>query len=274
MRAIICVNNAAHQKEHAAAMKKGLAKHGIPAHFIPKGGLGDATKGDIMVMWGYKPPHIVQAIKANKIPLLVMERGYFPDRFVFSSMGWNGLNNRAKFPYRCDFGYRFQQHWPDLLKPWKEGGRYVLVCGQVPGDAAIYGADLDVWAQGVVNTLVARGEQVVFRPHPFVKKNNYVTWPKGANQSSTDSFMDDLKDAKTCVTYNSNAGVEAVCAGVPTVTMDKGAMAWPVTSHSLEDPPIRPDRTAWAHQLAWCQWQLGEIADGTAWEALRTVLPN
>jgi hypothetical protein len=29
---------------------------------------------------------------------------------------------------------------------------------------------------------------------------------------------------------------------------------------------VTPDRFAWAHSLAWCQWTLPEIAGGVFWE--------
>jgi hypothetical protein len=44
-------------------------------------------------------------------------------------------------------------------------------------------------------------------------------------------------------------------------------MAWDVTGHELEMPPT-PDRTAWAHALAWKQWSREEMESGFCQEAI------
>lgn len=49
------------------------------------------------------------------------------------------------------------------------------------------------------------------------------------------------------------------------------AMAWPVTAHSLLEPLVMPEREWWAHDLAWTQWSLAELASGEAWAALVAV---
>ena len=72
------------------------------------------------------------------------------------------------------------------------------------------------------------------------------------------------------VTFNSNTGVEGVLAGVPTVTMDEGAMAYPVTGHKLVDI-VTPDRMAWAYALAWKQWRMEEMFSGVCWDVVSGV---
>lgn len=71
-------------------------------------------------------------------------------------------------------------------------------------------------------------------------------------------------DYRRAVTLNSSVAVSTVLAGIPTVTMDEGAMAWDVTSH---DPGVivTPDRTEWLHWLAWTQWSYDEIREGVPW---------
>lgn len=87
---------------------------------------------------------------------------------------------------------------------------------------------------------------------------------------SRGSFADDLENARLVVTFNSNSAVESVIAGVPAIAMDMGSMAWPVTAHMLEDvnSPVRCDRTQWAHDLAYTQWNLDEMRSGEAWAHL------
>ena len=94
-----------------------------------------------------------------------------------------------------------------------------------------------------------------------------MTHPRIENLTGT---MDEaLARAKWVVTYNSNAGVLATLAGIPTVTCHRGAMAWEVTGHDPLVCPPQPDRTAWTNRLAWTQWTDEEIARGDAWDHLR-----
>lgn len=271
MRVVIHVNHAEHQRIHGEAMKEGLKRHGIDARYA---GWNQPTGCDVAVCWGWKQSSVKARQSAADGHVLVMERGYIPDRMVWTSAGWDGLNNRATFPKAGDEGQRFDAHFGHLLRTWVPDRPGALVCGQVPGDQALYGLDFRRWASGVAGTLIEQGWHVVYRPHPLVRRQGGGDWkPTGTELSRAASLEEDLARVGLVVTYNSNAGVEAVLAGVPTITMDEGAMAWAVTSHDLGHPAARPDRREWCAWLAWCQWRLDEIRDGTAWAHLREALP-
>jgi hypothetical protein len=103
---------------------------------------------------------------------------------------------------------------------------------------------------------------VMFRAHPLAARKGFRQQPNythtiGGTLEAT------LARAAVAITWNSNAGVDAVVAGVPLVTMDEGAMAREVSSHRI-GAFVRPDRSAWAHRLAWKQWTLAEIESGVA----------
>jgi hypothetical protein len=59
--------------------------------------------------------------------------------------------------------------------------------------------------------------------------------------------------------------------GVPCITLHEKAMSWEVTRHDFTqlDDLWYPDRTQWAHDLAYAQWSPQEIEDGSAWDHLR-----
>jgi hypothetical protein len=69
------------------------------------------------------------------------------------------------------------------------------------------------------------------------------------------------KDVGRAITLNSSVAVDAVIAGVPTVTMDAAAMAWDVTAHDPRET-TKPPRLPWLHWLAWTQWNWDEISEG------------
>jgi hypothetical protein len=145
-----------------------------------------------------------------------------------------------------------------MLKPWRAAPGYALLIGQVSGDAAVRDLDMDAWIKEQTVALEALGWEVKFRPHPFTRPVRQ-------------SLAQQLAGAGLCVTYNSTTGVEAVLAGVPTITMDEGAMAWDVSGHTLTDI-LCHDREQWAHNLAWTSWTLDEIAAGLPYEHLAPIM--
>lgn len=266
MHVVIHVNHLGHQQSHGEALRKGLERHGITAEFaaynVPR-------PCDVAVIWGWKQPKVIEAGRN----ILVMERGHVGDRMTYSSMGWNGLAGRGTYPKAPD-GERWNRLWGDLMQPWRpqpHHGRALLI-GQVPGDAALYGLDLDQWAAQTAAKLQALGWQVTYRPHPLAVRGNCVRVPPLCDRSSA-TLAEDLAAHDVCVTFSSTTGVESVLAGVPTVTLDRGSMAWPVAHQSLNavGAPLYA-RTEWAHDLAWTQWSMDEIASGDAWDHLKGLV--
>jgi len=221
-----------HGRRYQYAMVAGLKRHGIKE--------GEA----LTITWGHRYPPEGQH--------LVMEQGYLGNRLEWCSLGFNGLNGRATFPKAPD-GERFNDLFPGVMRSWKDKPGYALVIGQCPGDAALAGTNIDNWVATITDSVPG----TKYRPHPS------VTAPAA-------SLDDDLSGARCCITYNSNAGVMAVMAGVPTITMDRGAMAWNVSSHNPQFS-LMTDRDEWAHDMAYSQWTLQEIEQGLAWEHLQPV---
>lgn len=261
MKVVLHVNNAAHQREHCAAMESGLKRHGIDVSYAP---YNSPRACDVAVVWGWRQTAVIKA----GAPLLVMERGHVQPRMEYTSVGWGGLGRRATYAKAADGGERWDRLFGHHMQDWRPEGEFVVVCGQVPGDAAIHGLDLQDWASRMVREArEAFGRPVLFRPHPLCVRRAQMWCPDGAEMSIA-PLADDLARAFRFVTYNSTVGVETVLGGVPTITMDEGAMAWPVAAHGFEMAPYRPDRMAWSHDLAWTNFSLDEISSGFAWEAV------
>lgn len=273
--AIIILQNAMHQADTAEALCKGMAVCNDSADiFIGSDYNRVLDRYDAVCAWGWRR---CQPLHAIGIPVLVMERAYLLDRFHWVSLGWNGLNGRAQWPYPSDDS-RWRKNFEGGMRPWnslestkEKETRYVLVLGQVPSDTACRHIHFESWVGNVTSALRLRGWTVVFRPHPDAQN---VRTSTQVIVSKNQTLEYDLAGAAFAVTFNSNSGVDAVMQGVPTITMDKGAMAWDVTSHDLDTPLVTPDRTAWGTAIAWRQWLPEEIANGTAWRAVRSALPR
>ena len=247
-------NTSQHQRHWIGCFSEGLKRHNVK-HTIS----GSPAACDIGVVWG------VRNMMADRV--IVMERGYFGDRLKNTSCGWGGLNGRADFNNKDSPSDRWGKHGVEV-SPWNSDGSYVLLIGQVAGDMSVDGVDLQSWYSETAQRIrLPTGMPVVFRPHPLSRTGQSVP---GCYTRNCD-LQKVLDSAYACVTYNSNAGVDAVFAGVPTVAMDMGSMAWDVSGHDVDDIAYMPDRTQWLNNLAYCQWTESEIRTGDAWEHLNDI---
>ena len=282
MKIVLYTTNA---KAHATAENAfllGLSKHElIPTVRSIKQPPIDC---DLAVFWGFKDRTLPfqKHQKKNKKDFLVMERGFIGGRHNFFSFGFNGLNGRADFVNKNSPPDRWNKHFDNknIFKEWRMDGKYILITGQVPGDAS-----MKHLPGGIVNynKLVNDLKKITtlpikFRPHPKTLverwKSRYKNVaPKGVEvtQSTSSNLYDDLKDAKCVITFNSNTCVDATLYGVYCVVLDEGAMAWEMCGHKLEDvnTTMRYHREQWAYNLAYTQWTIEEIKQGMAWESLK-----
>lgn len=256
---------AAHQVATAEALKAGIEACGDSASiFTSEFDFRSVQSNyDAVCAWGWSR---AKRFHERGLKTLLMERAYVADRFEWVSLGWNGLNGRAVWP-KSDNGERWNKYFSHLVQPWRRTeGDYALLLGQVPTDTACRDVHLQSWLGNVSSAMSKKGIQVKFRPHPQAPRLCI-----GPTPVTTGTLHEDLENASFAVTYNSNSSVDAVLYGIPTISYDKGCTAWDVTSHDIEDGLVFPNRSKWAAQLAWKQWLPSELADGTAWRAVREV---
>jgi hypothetical protein len=256
---ILATKGAEHQNSHAQLLAAGLRRHNVqvsiePRHFRP------STK--LVACWGWR---IGQKLRAAGHEVLVMERGYLGDRFAWTSLSWNGLNNRGEFGrIPDDGGERFKKNFGALMEPWAPQGDYVLIIGQVRGDMSLQGRDLGGWYADQAQRFPGVSH---FRPHPESIRRGLVDHVPDHVPKVNGPLLPCLKGARLVTTFNSNTAVESVLAGKPTLVEDIGSMAWDVRN-TPDAPDSEQDRRGWAAQLAWKQWTADEIRNGVAWEHL------
>jgi hypothetical protein len=240
-----------HQELWGAVFAQGLRRHGV------KVALSCAPEPcDLLVLWGVLRQDWIEEQKRAGGQVCILERAYLGSVHDWASVSFGGgLAGRAEWRVPPNDPSRWGRHFAHVMQPWRQRpDGYALVCGQVPSDMAVAAVNIDAFCCAARDKLQAQGFWARYRPHPNVEEPPH-------------SLEDDLADARCVVTFNSTIGVDAVLAGVPTVAMDRGSMAWEVAGHELAMPPT-PDRTAWAHRLAWCQWSAAEMASGACWEAV------
>lgn len=215
---------------------------------------------EIAVCWGWRKG-LKEFSKGKQV--LVMEHGYMIDRNEWISLGWNGLNNNADFLNKDVPNDRWERLFKSYMKPWKTGGEYILLCGQVPGDMSLKRRNLTRW-YGEVAQLASRAYKlpVVWRPHPLDKKNRTLTI-KNTTMDVGTPLEESLKGAAAIMAFNSNSLINGVMAGVPPIAFDEGTMVWDLAAKNYE-PLKRLDREDWGRKMGYTQWNLEEIANGTA----------
>lgn len=259
---VVCYAHAQHQVESCTRFARGLERHGVAAAIRSN---REVVEADLAVLWGHRQNHIFRAQQRSGGHYLVMERGYIGDRFLWTSLGFDGLNGRAKFPEIDDGLERWNKHFAGFLKPWRESHTNIaVIMGQCRGDASLKGIDFQKWAAKTAVDLTLHKFMPVFRPHPG-DDNLQVTGVR----TLSGTLQGALDQAALVVTYNSNSGVDAILDGRPTYAEDQGSMIYDI---ALKDFALRvPNRIPWTKKMAYTQWLPEEIENGDAWAALRTV---
>lgn len=200
------------------------------------------------VVYGYKKisREIVEAYRAASISCLVVDAGYFlrPDYDQISLNGLNWLPACVSMDAH-DRAVRLGQE----AKARRKKGDYVLILGQVDGDAQHSIPDCESWIQDAAQKNA--GNPVVIRRHPKVELSDI-------------SLAEAVADATKVVTYNSTAAIEAIRQGVP-VECDESAF---YAEYATADKQKRQEFFDRACQAVWNQ---DEMRSG---EAIRTVLQN
>lgn len=185
-------------------------------------------------------------------PFLLVDRCSFgdPGHWVSLVLGGHGRRGDHRVPAIRD-GSRWELHAVPVL-PWQRPGERTILCGQTETYSPRF-VTVAAWYAAVAAACTH------FRPHPAATLSPAPPCP--ASRLPTAATWDDCRSA---VTLNSSIGVATVLAGIPTVTMDEGAMAWDVTGHA-PGTIVTPDRTEWLHWLAWTQWTYDELQEGLPW---------
>lgn len=150
------------------------------------------------------------------------------------------------------------------LQPRRHGRRIVIA---VPDEkpCRFYGVDWLDWIDSTVATIKQHTDR------PIVIRQRA---PKREDRITTDPLLKVLQDdVHALVTFNSNAATESIIAGVPVFTLAPANAASPVASQDLTqiESPYWAEQDklqAWAHHLAYGQFHIQELKDGTAYRIL------
>lgn len=225
-----------------------------------------------LVLRGILKYKIVQRCWADQRPFLFMDSGYFGNRPNPNNPGgWKVWHRVVPNNYQHgDIIPRPPDRWERLnirLKPRQQGTR-ILIAAPDEKPCIVYDVDLQQWLNQTVETI----KKFTDRPIEIRHRN-----PDRQHRQLND-FTEALRDVHCVVTFNSNAAVEAVMAGVPVYALAPCSAAAPVSNRDFEkiDNPWFPNddiRQAWCQHLAYGQFHNNELSNGLAASIIRHEWP-
>lgn len=244
---------------------------------------------DVAVIWSVlfrgrmeQNRKIWEEFRSQGKPVVVLEVGGIR-RNTSWKVGINGINNDADFANQ-----KFDdKRWPLFkinLKPWKQTGNVVVICGQ--HNSSLQWKGLPVMRKWLVDQArqirKVTDKPIVIRPHPrdiigvdtAELKGVRVDLPKRDWQTYDDTnFKKLLKSTWAVVNHSSNPAMEAVFNGIP-VFVSQSSLCYPVGNQDYTNllKPNMPNRHTWAHKLAYTEWFVEEIKEGKPWKRIRDRL--
>lgn len=255
-------------KRFSVVHRKKLDRHNLPAVGVFMGvkGRDDSCGAEIGAL-----------LRANKKHYLFVDKGYFRsrtqhvelmDHYRFSFDSFQPI----KYMMRTPFEHTRFRNLGVATAPLKTnfGQGTILYCGssQKYCDYHNLGNATD-YARAVINRIKffdSGKREVVYRPKPSWRDAVPI---KGTTYSTGgEHFADVVARADVVVTHGSNACLEAVVCGTPAITLGE-AITDVMVKNTIENlpeiPALRQHRVdLFLAAVAYQQWSLGEIADGTA----------
>lgn len=256
MRAWLALRDGVHYRREAFAAGLAAAGYTVEHRMTDKPG-----PNDILVCWNRygEVDAVAKRFEARGRPVLVAENGYLGNEFAGAR--WYALA-RGQHNGAGSWPEGGADRWDALqvnLGTWRAcGGEIVLLPQRGIGPPGV--AMPRDWPERIGRKLTKAGIAFRVRRHP--------------GTGTEVPLADDLANASAVVTWGSGAALKALALGVP-VYHDLpcwiGARAaLPVRALLLREPGKRnnEDRLEMFRRLAWAQWRLSEIADGTAFRGL------
>lgn len=226
---------------------------------------------DAIVMRGILKHKIMKRCWDDGRDFYYVDSGYFGNqKSQLNPMGWkywhrvvkNNLQHNEIVNRPGDRWERFKQK----IEPWKKDGRSILVAAPDEKPCKFYGITKDEWVKQTVETIKQHTDR------PVIVRERAPNRIDRIQNSTLKQALDN--DVFALVTFNSVAATESVLYGIPAFTLAPSNAAKPVTLQDLTkiDTPYYPDtdkRYAWASHLAYGQFHVSELKDGTAYRMLQ-----
>tara|TARA_B100001057_G_scaffold500652_1_gene616918 strand:- start:3846 stop:4676 length:831 start_codon:yes stop_codon:yes gene_type:complete len=166
---------------------------------------------------------------------------------------------------------RYENNFKKNLLPWNKNGKKILVLPPTNAIANFFGAEN--WLDDTLKILKSNTDREIdIREKPYnpTIAIDHVGATVKVDKPTTHSGQINWKDYFACITYNSNTMIESFVNGVPVFCNEHNSSAKPIaeTDFTLVETPKYEDRELLFHSLAYCNYTMEEMKNGTAWRIL------
>lgn len=229
----------------------------------------DREKFDAIVILGLRLQgrDIAEHYTRLGIPIVVIDHGYMKRVHTLADYDTGyfqvGIGHLGWVPPEAPDGDRFKQLGVEIKSRAPRALRHALIAGQVAFDASHHMTESELAATYVRlgDAMRAAGLKVSYRGHPLAR--GVMPNLPAAPVSTLDEA---LEEADLLASVNSNAGLDALIAGVPACVLKpchyiRMAYRWPTPLNMIQ-PPDPKKLTALLQRLAWAQWTVAEMREG------------
>ena len=165
---------------------------------------------------------------------------------------------------------RYEKYFKQDIKPWNKGKKILVL---PPTNAIANFFDATNWLDNTLKTLKQNTDREIDvreKPYNPTIEIDHVGATVKVDRPTVHKGDINWSDYHATVTYNSNTMIASLANGVPVFCDADNCGAAPIseTDFSKIEKPKYGDRIALFSSLAYNNWSLEEIANGTAWRML------
>jgi hypothetical protein len=230
-----------------------------------------ASSSEPVVIRGILKKKLMKQCWDDRRDFYYVDTGYFGnERTASNPNGWkywhrivkNNLQHGDIIPRPDDRFRKFNKP----ISSWRKSGRKILIAAPDEKPCKFYGIDQQQWLSETIATIKQ------YTDRPVVVRERAKNRIDRIKHSTLQEALND--DVFALVTYNSVAATESIFCGIPAFTLAPANAAGPVSSQDLTqiDTPYYPDKDKvyqWACHLAYGQFHVSEMKDGSAWMILK-----
>ena len=221
---------------------------------------------DPIILRGILKKKIIQRCWKENRTFYYMDTGYFGNHATPTNPhGWKIYHRIVKNDLQHGMiKDRPPDRWQKLnipIKPWKKGGKKILIAAPDEKPCKFYGIDKDTWINETIEKIKS------FTDRPIIIRDRAKSRLQREVHDTLKAALND--DVFSLVTFNSVAATESVLFGIPAFVLAPTNAATPVSRTDLsmiENPYYAEDdlRYKWACHLAYGQFHISEIKSGQA----------
>ena len=208
--------------------------------------------------------------KENK-DFYFMDHGYFTNAHDYPHWLRITKNKHCQNKLTHKKSDRYEKYFKEEIKPWQKSGRKILVLPPTNAISNFFG--VENWLDQTLKILKNNTDRIIDvreKPYNPTITTDHVGATVKVDKPTKQQGNINWQDYFACVTYNSNTTMASLHNGVPVFCDSANCAAAPISETNLAniETPKYEDRMTLFSSLAYNNFNLTEMQDGTAWEIL------